>query len=161
MQPADMTTEVVLPLAVTTFTGLIAGGMLCITVVEAPGRATLPAPAQLQQWRSTFPRAKSLFKTAGIALVPSLCTAAYASQHRLLYAAAAPFAMIAPFTAAFMNSTNERLLTISDADVEKDDGKEVLSLVSTWASLHSVRSALAFTGFAICIGAIGSRLASS
>lgn len=147
-----------MPLVGTGFAGLVTGGMGYISLVEAPGRSELPAADQLRQWRSTFPRAMGIFKPAGMMLVPALASVAYVAGNPFFYAAAVPFGLLGPFTAATIAPINDRLLTMSEADAASDDGAEVKQLVAQWASRHAVRSAMAFTGFAMCLVAVARQL---
>lgn len=140
-----------LPLAGTAFAGLIAGGTLYISVIEAPARKALPTSQQLAHWRTTFPRAGGFFKPAGMALVPILCATAYVTENMVFYAAAVPFGMMGPFTALTIASVNTRLLTIGEEEAAADEGKEVVQLIETWRLRHAIRSVMTSTGFLICL----------
>lgn len=143
-----------LPLAATALAGLTAGGALYITLVEAPARKALPPSQQLKHWRTTFPRAMGVFKPAGIALVPTLCATAYVTEKSAFYAAAVPFALMAPFTKLTIADINARLLGMGEDEAQAEDGKEVVELVETWRQRHAVRTCLTATGFAISLYAI-------
>lgn len=145
----SIATKVVLPLVATGIAGLTAGGMMYITLVEAPGRQQLSPSMQLIQWRSTFPRAKNLFMPLGLALVPTLCSAAYCTQTSLFYIAAIPFASLIPFTGLVLADINRVLEGMNENDVDKDDGRQVSLLVRRWSERHAVRSMLSMSGFSL------------
>lgn len=135
-----------LELGVTVATGLTAGGMSYITFVEAPCRGKLSAADQVHHFRTTFNRAMAVFKPAGIVLVPSLIVCARMTGKSLYYAAALPFATLAPFTALTIAPIFKELLTCPSPANPKEE-EDVKALVSTWAKRHAVRTFLAISGF--------------
>lgn len=141
-----------LEVGVTALAGLTAGAMSYITLIEAPARAKLSPSEQLLHWRTTFIPAGSLFKPLGMALVPALAACAHVTGKHLYYAAALPFAGLAPFTILAISSTNQALLK-SDAPASKAAEDKISNLVSVWATRHAVRVVMVVSGFGMALGA--------
>lgn len=141
-----------LEVAVTAITGLTAGAMGYITIIDCPARAKLAPPDQLISWRAMFEPSGAFFKPMGMALVPALAVCAQVTDNKLYYVAAVPFAILGPFTALAIAPTNNTLLE-SETPASPEAGEKISSLVNGWAKLHAVRSALVLSSFAVAITA--------
>lgn len=150
--------KAVLPLLGTTLAGVMAGAAVFESVVDAPGRGEMKPAHMVQSFRAMYPRAKNLFLSGIAAIIPALCTTAYVTDAPLLYFACVPYGLMIPYTLTVLAPTNNRLMTISDDDVAKDDGSgEVVTLTAKWAKRHALRTAAYVTGFAMCLGSMANK----
>jgi hypothetical protein len=122
-----------------TFTAAIfAGAALYINVVEHPARMTLDTKSAFLQWAPSYRRAA--WMQAPLALF-SLATglASWGMSGGMGWAIAALLmGAVVPFTFLGIMPTNHRLLA-----PERDLGSaETRALLSHWAKLHAVRTAL-------------------
>lgn len=140
-------------LTATACTGLTAGAMGYISIIEAPARSNLAPLEQLHHWRTSFTPAIAFFRPTGMALVPTLVACGYATSNPLYYAAALPFGLLGPFTGAAISNTNTRLLEFP-LPLDKTSEREVVMLVDKWRRRHNVRVVMAATGFATALYAV-------
>lgn len=138
-----------LELAPLALAGLMAGGALFISLIECPARLQLSPSEQVAHWRTTFPRAKSVFWPSGLLLVPMLCAAAHTTGNRLYYAGAACFGSLMPFTAIALMGVNRRLLTMEVRGKEEEE--EAVKFVRKWGRRHFTRTLAMLSGFGICL----------
>jgi hypothetical protein len=127
--------------------GLFAGAALYITVVEHPARISQGTLIALQEFRPSYKRAAPL--QASLAVICFLCSVVvWRLTGRWVWLAGGTLVgAVAPFTLAFIMSTNRLLL---DATSPPKD-EEAFRLLAKWARLHAVRTCLSLLGFIVLL----------
>jgi hypothetical protein len=127
---------------------LFTGGALYVSLVEQPARMQLTPPVAAEQFRASYRRAAPW--QAATAIVCAL-SGVLASLERASWSWAVGAVLIGlavPFTLIVILPTNKRLL--GDEGVNDEERR---ALMSRWARLHWIRSALGTVGLIVLIGA--------
>ena len=127
--------------------GLFAGAALYITAVEHPAGMSQGALLALQGFRPRYKRAAPL--QASLAVICFLCSVVIwrLTGRWAWLAGGALVGAVAPFTFAFMMSTNRLLLDAASPP----KSEEALRLLAKWARLHAVRTCLSLLGFIVLL----------
>jgi uncharacterized membrane protein len=128
-------------------TALFTGAAVYVTFVEQPARMKCSTEIALSQWRPSYKRARIMQATLAI-LGFLLAIAAWLYGAGLVWLIAGLFLVaVVPFTLLVMWPTN-KLLEETDADMPSELTRDLLS---HWANLHAVRTALSVIALLLMI----------
>lgn len=138
-------------LAALALAALFAGAAFYVSAVEHPARMTLPPEQALAQWAPAYARGYAMQATlaalGGIAGIASWLLGGGA----LFLAGGAALLVNWPWTLIAIKPVNDRLKHLLHAG---DVNDSATPLLSRWAKLHAVRTALGIAATLLYIGAM-------
>jgi hypothetical protein len=129
---------------------LFAGAALYINLVEQPARMELNDAALLAEWKPAYKRGTMM--QAPLAVIGFLLGAgAWWQNGQLLWLIGLLMLANWPVTFFLIMPTNNRLMALQPTG----GGSEARRLITRWASLHAIRTALSFTAIILfCWGLV-------
>jgi hypothetical protein len=127
---------------------LFTGGALYVSLVEQPARMGLEARAAAEEFRLSYRRAAPWQAATAVTCALSGVLASVSGRSWCWAAGGLLVGLAVPFTLIVILPTNKRLLGPEAAD----DG-ERRTLLTRWARLHWIRSALGTLGLVVLVRA--------
>lgn len=127
---------------------LFTGGALYVSLVEQPARMSLDAAAAVEQFRFSYRRAAPWQAATAVICVLSGVLASLSGASWTWAVGGLLVGLAVPFTLIAILPTNKRLLGPDAAD----DGQR-RELLTRWARLHWIRSALGTLGLIVLVRA--------